>query len=78
MGGTGWDRGHGHACSARQPPDNSRPCSAPVDSHPAQRAEEAVRDLERLWTKVVGQPYAGEPHGRLEVAGVGNVATVAW
>jgi hypothetical protein len=49
-----------------------------VDSHPAQRAEEAVRDLERLWKKVVGQPYAGEPHGRLEVAGVGNVATVAW
>ena len=32
--------------------------------------------LECHGKKVVGKPYAGEPHVRFEVAGVGNVATV--
>jgi hypothetical protein len=36
----------------------------------------SVGPIERSWTKVVGKPYAGEPHVRFEVAGVGNVATV--
>ena len=56
MCGHGWDRGNGPACSERQPPDTSRPCSAPVGSHPSQREEAAVHDLECLWTKVVGKP----------------------
>jgi hypothetical protein len=47
-----------------------------VDSNTSQREDDAARDLESSWTKVVGKPYAGEPHVRFEVAGVGNVATV--
>ena len=76
MCGNGWDSGNGHACSERQPPDSSGLCSAPVDSNPSQREGDAARDLERLWKKVVGKPYAGEPHVRVEVAGVGNAAMV--
>jgi hypothetical protein len=49
-----------------------------VASNPSQREDDAVRDRERLWKKVVGKPYAREPHVRCEVAGVGHVATVAW
>ena len=36
------------------------------------------RVLECCGKKVVGKPYAGEPHVRFEVAGVGNVAMVEW
>jgi hypothetical protein len=72
-----WCSGYAHTGRGLPPLHTSRYGSAPVDSNASQHEECAVRNLERARKKVVGKPYEGEPHVRFDVAGAGNVATVA-